>query len=211
MSSSLYAELENHIPTGSPRVIIGVAGAPGAGKSTFVERFAAHLGSRAVVLPMDGFHLSSAQLSRLGRAERKGAPDTFDVDGYVCLLDRIRRANAPVFAPRFDRHLEESIAADIVIETGVPVVLTEGNYLLHDEHGWERVHGLLDATWWVDIDDETRRQRLIDRHVRYGRSLVDARAWVTRSDEANARALAGGRNRADLVIEDDERYVLNSR
>ncbi|MET9571563.1 nucleoside/nucleotide kinase family protein [Streptomyces virginiae] len=185
------------------RRILGVAGPPGAGKSTLAARLAEALGPRtAVVVPMDGFHLAQAELHRLGRADRKGAPDTFDAAGYVSLLLRLRAPDgATVYAPAFDRSIEEPIAGSIPVPPDVPLVITEGNYLLHDAGDWAGVRPLLDETWYCAPDEETRVRRLVERHVRHGREPADARAWVARSDEANARLIARGRHRADLVVD----------
>ncbi|MEU9305117.1 nucleoside/nucleotide kinase family protein [Streptomyces sp. NPDC048269] len=185
------------------RRILGIAGQPGAGKSTLAERLAAELGSAlAVVVPMDGYHLAQAELERLGRADRKGAPDTFDAAGYTTLLRRLREpGGSTVYAPAFDRSLEEPIAGSIAVRPAVPLVITEGNYLLHDAGEWARVRTLLDEAWYLAPDDGLRIRRLVDRHVRHGKGHADARAWVARSDEANARLIAPGRDRADLVLD----------
>ncbi|MFB7543690.1 nucleoside/nucleotide kinase family protein [Streptomyces zaomyceticus] len=185
-----------------PRRILGLAGAPGAGKSTLAARLVARLGGLAVLVPMDGFHLAQAELERLGRAERKGAPDTFDAAGYTALLTRLR-APAPgttVYAPAFDRSLEEPIAGAIPVGPEVPLVVTEGNYLLHDEGGWADVLPLLDEVWYLDLDDRRRVPRLVARHVRFGKDRAHAERWVHDSDEANARLVARGRDRAHLVV-----------
>ncbi len=185
------------------RRILGVAGPPGAGKSTLAARVAEALGPRtAAVVPMDGFHLAQAELHRLGRADRKGAPDTFDAAGYVALLLRLRASDgATVYAPAFDRSLEEPIAGSIPVPPDVPLVITEGNYLLHDAGEWAAVRPLLDESWYCAPDEDTRIRRLIERHVRHGKGPADARAWVARSDEANARLVARCRHRADLVVD----------
>ncbi|MGW6784850.1 nucleoside/nucleotide kinase family protein [Streptomyces sp. NPDC054987] len=185
------------------RRILGVAGPPGSGKSTLAARVAEALGPRtAAVVPMDGFHLAQAELHRLGRADRKGAPDTFDAAGYVALLLRLRASDgATVYAPAFDRSLEEPIAGSIPVPPDVPLVITEGNYLLHDAGEWAAVRPLLDESWYCAPDEDTRIRRLIERHVRHGKGPADARAWVARSDEANARLVARCRHRADLVVD----------
>ncbi|MFC9294935.1 nucleoside/nucleotide kinase family protein [Streptomyces sp. NPDC057011] len=184
------------------RRILGIAGPPGAGKSTLAGRLAEALGPElAVVVPMDGFHLAQGELARLGRADRKGAPDTFDAAGYTALLHRLREpGGGTVYAPAFDRSLEEPIAGSIPVGPAVPLVITEGNYLLHDTGEWARVRPLLDEAWYLAPDDTLRVRRLIDRHVLHGKDPAHARAWVARSDESNARLIAPGRNRADLVI-----------
>ncbi|WP_327266088.1 nucleoside/nucleotide kinase family protein [Streptomyces sp. NBC_01232] len=185
------------------RRILGIAGPPGAGKSTLAARIADALGpERAVVVPMDGFHLARAELDRLGRADRKGAPDTFDAAGYVALLRRLRAADGPtVYAPAFDRSLEEPIAGSIPVAPHVPLVITEGNYLLHDAGEWASVRPLLDEAWYLAPAEGLRLDRLIERHVRHGKDPAYAREWVARSDEANARLVAPGRDRADLVLD----------
>ncbi|GAA0623272.1 nucleoside/nucleotide kinase family protein [Streptomyces crystallinus] len=184
------------------RRVLGITGAPGAGKSTLAERLVERLDGKAVLVPMDGFHLAQAELVRLGRADRKGAPDTFDAAGYTALLARLRapEPGAVVYAPAFDRTLEEPVAGSIPVGPAVPLVVTEGNYLLHDQGGWAPVRSLLDEVWFLEIDAEERVRRLVERHVRYGKARPYAERWVRGSDEVNARVVAGGRDRADLVV-----------
>ena len=187
------------------RTVLGITGAPGAGKSTLTSlllgRLRADLGDDAVGhLPMDGFHLADVQLDRLGRRDRKGAPDTFDVDGYVAALERLHaQPDRTIFAPGFERDLEQPIAAAIVIPPSARLVLTEGNYLLLPDGGWEHVRPLLAEVWFVDVDDDLRRARLVQRHEEFGKSPDEARAWVERSDEANASLVTATRDAADVV------------
>lgn len=184
------------------RTALGIAGAPGAGKSTLVEQLLlARAGAPIAHLPMDGFHLADVQLDRLGARDRKGAPDTFDVHGFVATLRRLRaEADVPLYAPGFERELEQPLAAAVLIPPSARLVITEGNYLLHDVDGWERVRPLLDDVWFLDLDDDVRRDRLVQRHERYGKSPEQARAWVAGSDEPNAALVARHRERADVVV-----------
>ncbi|MFE7583437.1 nucleoside/nucleotide kinase family protein [Streptomyces gardneri] len=184
------------------RRILGLAGAPGAGKSTLAARLVARLDGLAVLVPMDGFHLAQAELERLGRAGRKGAPDTFDAAGYTALLTRLRapEPGTTVYAPAFDRSLEEPIAGAIAVPPEVPLVVTEGNYLLHDEGAWAAALPLLDEVWYLDLDDRRRVPRLVERHVRFGKDRARAERWVHDSDEVNARLVARSRDRAHLVV-----------
>jgi pantothenate kinase len=177
--------------------LLGIAGPPGSGKSTLAAIVAAHTG--AVVIPMDGFHLADDELARLGRADRKGAPDTFDTEGFLHALARVRRGD-DVYVPRFDRVAEAAIAGSILVPGSAPLVVVEGNYLLLDEHPWERVRPLLDACWWLEVDDAVRVPELVARHVAHGRSPSEAAAWVDRSDEANTRRIRTSRRAPDAIV-----------
>ncbi|RYU15794.1 nucleoside/nucleotide kinase family protein [Nocardioides iriomotensis] len=185
--------------------LLGIAGQPGAGKSTLAERVVAAVPG-AVLVGMDGFHLAHATLTALGRVDRKGAPDTFDALGYVALLRRIRGLDGldhpeVVWAPHFDRGIEDAIAGAVAVAADVPLVVTEGNYLLVDEPPWRDVVGLLDACWYVDLDEDVRRTRLQARHERYGRTREEARARTWGSDERNAALVSASRSRATAVID----------
>ena len=184
------------------RALVGIVGKPGAGKSTLSAYLLQELESSEVtVVPMDGYHLSNAVLQELGRADRKGAPDTFDIAGFATLLQRIRvEKTFDIYYPVFDRAIEESIAAQGVVTQKTKVVIIEGNYLLHDTGGWEAIADLLDEIWFIDVDDEKRLERLIARHIAYGKSPADAESWSRGSDEVNARTIATGRSRAHAVI-----------
>ncbi len=189
------------IAAGDARHVLGLCGPPGAGKSTLAEAIRVAVGGSAAIVPMDGFHLAGSELVRLGRAGRKGAPDTFDVEGYVALLGRLRtRREAVVYAPEFRRDIEEAVAGAIPVGREVRLVITEGNYLLHDDAGWGEVRPLLDEAWYLETDADARRSWLLARHVAFGRTIEAAQAWVEATDEPNARLIARGRERADQVI-----------
>jgi len=183
------------------RRILGIAGAPGAGKSTLAEQIGAALGPRAVTVPMDGYHLAGSELDRLGLTARKGAPETFDGAGFVALLRRLReRRGEVVYAPEFRRDLEEPIAGAIPVPDDVPLVITEGNYLLLDADPWAAVAPLLDETWFVDPPEDARLAWLTARHVLYGKDPEAAHSWARGPDQANAQLVAATRARADLVL-----------
>lgn len=187
---------------GHGRVMLGIAGCPGAGKSTLSEALTDGVAS-SVIVPMDGFHMLNDDLVRLGRRDRKGAPDTFDVAAYVALLLRLRTqaaAGTAVTAPRYDRAASAPVPDAIVVGADVSLVVTEGNYLLLDDDPWGAVRPLLDEIWYVEIDDAIRVKRLIARHIEFGKSPGEAREWVMRSDEANAAIVAASRSRADAVV-----------
>ncbi len=185
----------------SSRRFLGITGAPGAGKSTVAEALVAALAPDAVLVGMDGFHLRDAELRRLGRYERKGAHDTFDAAGYINLLRRLRTAEeAVVYAPLFDRGLEESIGSAVPIAREVPLIITEGNYLLVDDPVWGHVAELLDQCWYVDPGEDARVGRLVARHVRFGRSEVEALDRSRGSDGRNAELTTAFRSRASWIV-----------
>ena len=188
------------------RVAIGVAGAPGAGKTTLAEDLVAalaeRLGSDAVAhLPMDGYHLADVQLDALGLRDRKGAPETFDGHGYLATLARLRSGDpATVYVPGFERVLEQPVAAALAIPASVRVVVSEGNYLLLADDPWPRVRELFDEVWFVDLADRERLRRLVSRHTEFGKAADAAQAWALGPDQANAARVLATRDSADLVV-----------
>ncbi|MEP1124614.1 MAG: nucleoside/nucleotide kinase family protein [Ilumatobacter sp.] len=184
------------------RHLIGLTGAPGVGKSTVSARLVDQLGSKLVVVPMDGFHLASSVIAGTPRDRRRGAPDTFDADGFVALLRRLRDQFEPVvYAPRFDRGIDDPIAGSIAVRKEVPIVLVEGNYLLHTAPPWSDLSEILDETWYLELNDDSNRvDRLIARHVEFGKTVEESEHFVRGSDQSNADLVAATRSRADLVI-----------
>ena len=188
------------------RVLLGLVGPPGAGKSTLAAALQAGFADASQVVPMDGFHLANVELERLGRRGRKGAPDTFDAAGYIALLGRLRAqaGDEIVYAPEFRREIEEPIANAIPVFAHTPLIITEGNYLLLDDGPWARAKALLDEVWYVDIPDALRVDRLTRRHEQFGRSAADAASWVANTDEPNARRIEASRERASFVFRWDD-------
>ncbi|KUN79511.1 fructose transporter [Streptomyces bungoensis] len=190
---------------GGRRAILGIAGGPGAGKTTLAEHLVAALNAGGppwvAHVPMDGFHLADAELDRLGRRERKGAPDTFDAAGYAALLRRLREdTDEVVYAPGFERVLEQPLAGAIPVPPAARLVVTEGNYLLLREGCWARVRPCLDEVWFCELDEEERIRRLVARHEEFGKDRAAAVAWVRGTDQRNADLVAATRDRADLVV-----------
>ena len=197
-----YKDRINALKNGGGRKILGIVGPPGCGKSTLAAALLELLGDDAVAVPMDGYHLANVELARLGRAGRKGAEDTFDSAGYVSLLRRLKeqQANEIVYAPEFRREIEEPIANAIPVFPETQLVITEGNYLLLDHGHWASVSELLDEIWYVDIDHSVRRERLVKRHMHFGRSQNAAEDWVANTDEPNAVRIEATKHRADVLF-----------
>ena len=203
----LAAEVSTLLEAVSGRLVVGVTGPPGAGKSTLAETLVRQVNSAgpdsAAYLPMDGFHLSNAVLNRLGRRNRKGAVDTFDAAGYAATLRRVvdDYGRRDVYVPVFDRRMDEAVAAGGVVPAGTRLVVTEGNYLGLADGDWAPVRGLLRRLYYVDCPTEVRRARLVRRHFDGGRSAAAAAAWVDAVDEPNARLIATTRESCDRVFE----------
>lgn len=186
----------------STRTIIGIVGKPGGGKSTLSKYLLKDMDHTLVsVVPMDGFHLSNKVLKELGRSDRKGAQDTFDVKGFTTLIERIKLDNAdPIYYPIFDRSIEESIAAQGVVYPSTRVVIVEGNYLMHDKDGWQEIAPLLDQSWYAFLEEDIRISRLISRHIAFGKDPESAKAWAKGSDQVNAELIETGVGRCDFLV-----------
>jgi len=195
------AEEARRLADGRDRCLLGIAGAPGAGKSTLASALLELLEPDAVVVGMDGFHLANRVLVEDGLLERKGAPETFDAAGFRILLARLRtNDDEVVYAPEFHREIEEPIAGAVAVRRAVTIVIVEGNYLLLDDGPWQGVRDLFDEVWYLDLDGRARRERLLRRHVAFGKSTEDARSWVRDSDERNAALVEGTAGWADKVV-----------
>jgi len=194
-------ERARSLAAGGTRRILGITGAPGAGKSTVAQAIAEALGGQAARVGMDAFHLANQVLAAHGSRDRKGAPDTFDPWGYAHLLHRLKTNLEPiVYAPVFDRGLEESIGSAIPVTPEVPLVITEGNYLLLDAEGWRESREQIDEVWYLDVSEDERQARLVRRHEAFGKPHEEAEAWATGSDQRNADVVEGTRGRSDLII-----------
>jgi pantothenate kinase len=196
------------------RAILGITGPPGTGKTTLAEELTRALAPAppgglpptewVAYVPMDGFHLADVELDRLRRRDRKGAPDTFDAAGYAAMLRRLREdEDEIVYAPGFERTLEQPIAGAIPVQRAARLIITEGNYLLLREGGWAAVRAQLDEVWYADLDPAERLRRLIDRHVRFGKDPAAATVWATGTDERNAVLISSTKAAADLVVPTD--------
>ena len=194
------------LATSGQRTVLGIAGAPGAGKSTLARRVVAEVDARlgsgtAVQVPMDGFHLANSALDALGRHDRKGAIDTFDADGYVALVRRLVDATEPVvWAPDFDRRVDEPVAGSIAVPRDTRLVVSEGNYLLDEDTPWSALPALFTETWFCAVADTVRVDRLVGRHMRHGRDHEAARSWAVEVDGVNAARVAPTVGRASWTI-----------
>jgi pantothenate kinase len=187
------------------RTIVAIAGAPGSGKSAVAERLLHMLNERkaamAAVLPMDGFHYDDGLLEQLGRRARKGATDTFDVGGFLHVLERLRRnSEEAVAVPLFDRSIEISRGSARLIPQAVSVIIVEGNYLLLRSPPWSTLRPMFDVTVMVETDPEILRRRLSARWKGFGLPAEEIRRKVEENDLPNGRFVIAESAPADFVL-----------
>jgi pantothenate kinase len=199
MTPADLADLIRQKAKGQGRFLVALAGPPAAGKSTLAAELVTALGQGAKAVPMDGFHYDDAVLIARGARARKGAPDTFDVQGFLHLLRRLRH-EAEVAIPLFDRALEISRAGADIIGPADQILVVEGNYLLFDQAPWPEAAALFDLTVWIDVPMAELERRLLLRWAMYGKTDVEARAWIEGNDLPNIRAVIAGSAPADVVL-----------
>ncbi|EEW25166.1 nucleoside triphosphate hydrolase [Rhodobacter ferrooxidans] len=184
---------------GPGRFLTALAGPPGSGKSTLAADLVRALGPGAKAVPMDGFHFDDRVLIARGARDRKGAPDTFDVQGFLHLLRRLR-AEDEVAIPLFDRDLEISRAGAEIITAADRLLVVEGNYLLLNEAPWTEAAPLFDLTVWIEVPEAELDRRLLARWAHHGKTPAQARAWIDGNDLPNIRRVQRQSRPADLVI-----------
>ena len=184
---------------GQGRFLTALAGPPGAGKSTLAAELVSALGQGAKAVPMDGFHYDDAVLIARGARARKGAPDTFDAQGFFHLLRRLR-VEDEVAIPLFDRDLEISRAGADIVTAEDRLLVVEGNYLLLNEAPWPEAAPLFDLTVWIDVPEAELDRRLQARWAHYGKTPAEARAWIDSNDLPNIRRVTQNSRAADVNI-----------
>jgi pantothenate kinase len=201
MTPDELAALIRQNADGLGRYIVALAGPPGAGKSTLAAALVAQVPDARVV-PMDGFHYDDAVLNARGLRSRKGAPETFDVDGFAYLLGRLHEGGRDVAIPVFDRSMELSRAAADVVTDADRVLIVEGNWLLLNEGVWRQLAQFFDLTVMIDVPEAELERRLVARWAHYGKTPAEARAWIDGNDMPNIRRVVQGSRKADVVIGD---------
>ncbi len=199
MTASELADLIRERAIGRARFLIGIAGPPGAGKSALAANLVQELGAGAKVVPMDGFHYDDAVLGVRGLQSRKGAPETYDVEGFLHLIARLR-SGAEVAIPVFDRSIELSRAAADVVTLSDRLLVIEGNYLLLNDPPWGDLAPRFDLTVFIDVPEPELERRLQQRWADHGKSIAEARVWIDTNDLPNIRRVKQGSRPADVVV-----------
>lgn len=176
---------------GVSRYLVAVAGPPASGKSTLAEQLSTAINTQvgcevSVVVPMDGFHLDNAVLEQLGLLQRKGAPETFDAEGFVAMVRRLASSSETVAIPMFNRELDAVIQEAATVEPEQRILILEGNYLLLEQQPWCSVQALYDETIFLNPGMAVLEERLIARWLHYGLSKAEAREKAAINDLPNA-------------------------
>jgi pantothenate kinase len=190
------------------RYILGITGAPGAGKTTFTNWLVREINSRthgdnpAIGVPMDGFHYTNQKLGEMGLLELKGIPETFDSAGFLALLKSLRHStNENVYAPLFKRSIEASIANGIVVKPAHSICVVEGNYLLLQDEPWSQCKQFFDQVWFINSTLDVITPRLLQRHIEAGRTEAGAQQKVQSTDLRNARVIEHTKHLADRILD----------
>lgn len=208
ISANALAPLIAERAHNNERLMVAIAGPPAAGKSRLARRLVEALNSgaehAAIVVPMDGFHYDDSVLKARGLLPRKGAPETFDVDGFAVMLERLATATSDVAIPLFDRDLEISRAGAAIVTPEHRILIVEGNYLLLDEPGWDDLGRFFGLTAAIAVPFEELERRLVRRWLKYGMNEEDARARALSNDIPNAKRVLAHARPADYVLHQDD-------
>lgn len=199
-------ELVDMLENTKGRLFIGITGGPASGKSTFATDLVTGVNvSRgeevAIVAPLDGYHLPNSVLQELGMWELKGIPDTFDTQGFIDFLIRLRDYPDEVsLGPIFDRVTDEPIQEVLIIKPNHRLIVVEGNYLLYDRPPWDQAREIFAEVWYLEVLREAVVERLQVRHAKRGLQGEEIDVKINSTDMPNARLIAQTRSRADKLL-----------